>query len=85
MLRICCSISAACHNEAAQRHGNQAVELACIYCGSVGGLAAKATFRSMNAAEMVQHRLQQMVAVRYPGVGSGDLKFHCIFKGSGAR
>jgi hypothetical protein len=39
----------------------------------------------MNAAEMVQHRLQQMFAFRCPSDGSDRLKFHCIFKGSGAR
>jgi hypothetical protein len=70
---------------AAQRQGTQPIELNYIYGWSAGRSAAKAAFRSMNAAEMVQHRLQQMFAFRCPRVGSNHLKFHCVFKDSRAR
>jgi hypothetical protein len=39
----------------------------------------------MNAAEMVQHGPQQMLAVTSLGGGPGRRKFHCVFKDSRAR
>jgi hypothetical protein len=54
-------------------------------CGSDGDLSAKPAFRSMNAAEFVRHRPQQMPTVLGPYVGPDHRKFHCVFKDSGAK
>jgi hypothetical protein len=47
--------------------------------------AAKTAFRSMNAAEIVQHWLQQMRARPLSGAAPEHRKFHCVFKDSRAR
>jgi hypothetical protein len=70
---------------AVQRHGSQAIELTYRSFGSGWFPTAKAAFRSMNAAEMVQHRLQQMRSAGCPDVGLARRKFHCVFKDSRAR
>jgi hypothetical protein len=66
-------------------NGRQIIELIYI-SGRVGcPLGAFAAFRSMNAAEIVQHRLQQSRPARSSGVDLGRRKFHCVFKGSSGK
>jgi hypothetical protein len=47
--------------------------------------AAKAVFRSTNAAEMLQHGLQQTRPLRGFGSGLAHCKFHCAFKDSSGK
>jgi hypothetical protein len=69
----------------ALRNGIQAIEMTSSILGSGGEPDAKTGFRSINAAEMVQHRLQQMIPRPRSGIGLGHRKFHCVFKDSRAR
>jgi hypothetical protein len=39
----------------------------------------------MNAAEMLQHRLQQMLSAGWPVLDPDRRKFRCVFKDSRAR
>jgi hypothetical protein len=63
----------------------QGIELIYISDKICCGPGAFAAFRSMNAAEIVQHRLQQRRSARNLGIDLGRLKFHCVFKDSRAR
>jgi hypothetical protein len=47
--------------------------------------AAKAVFRSTNAAEMLQHGLQQTRLRRGLFSGLAHRKFHCAFKDSSGK
>jgi hypothetical protein len=49
------------------------------------GPAVKAALRSMNAAKILQHRLQQTGPPRSPGSGPAHRKFHCVFKDSSGK
>jgi hypothetical protein len=50
-----------------------------------GGPATEAVFRSMNAAEMLQHGLQQTRLPATSGSDPAHRKFHCVFKGSSGK
>jgi hypothetical protein len=71
--------------EATQRHGRQPIEIAYRYCGGDSHPAAEAAFRSMNAAEMVQHGPQQTRPPRGLGSDLARRKFHCVFKDSSGK
>jgi hypothetical protein len=72
--------------ERPQRDGTQVIELTCnIFWKRWAIRPAKAAFRSMNAAKIMQHAMQQMPSIGCPTADPDHRKFHCVFKDSRAR